>query len=137
MNDREHQAQTLILHRGNHRFVTNRDRMEKLRQKARPVKLAADQLYHPPVSGECLVRLGRLRVSQLFADGREITRAVLQAGSAFVTMADFAGPCNPEADSYPVADLVLMALGEAEIWSLPPGSLGIAPGSEQTIQRRS
>ncbi|MBU2500307.1 cyclic nucleotide-binding domain-containing protein [bacterium] len=137
MTDREHEAQNLILHRGTHRFVTNRDRMEKLRQKARPVKLAADQMYHPPVPGECLVRLGRLRVSQLFADGREITRAVLQAGSAFATMADSAGPGNPESDSYPVTDLILMALGEAEIWSLPPGSLGLGPEPHPTTKRRS
>ena len=59
---------------------------------------------------------------EFLPDGREITRAVLQAGSLLVTAVGNAD-ADPEADVYVLRDCVLMALGEAELWLLPSGVL--------------
>ena len=70
-----------------------------------------------------IVRLGKLRVTQFLPDGREVTRAVLQAG-ALLTAAEIAArEADPAADVYHLADMVLMALGEVELWALPPEAL--------------
>lgn len=106
-----------------HLFSSNQRDVEKLEQNSRVIRLIPDQLFHPKEPAEFLVRLGKLRVSRFLPDGREITRAVLQAGSAFKTLdADRLGT-DPAADIYDLADIVLMALGEGELWALPPGTL--------------
>lgn len=114
---------TLTLHRGTHLFAARGGSMDGLAQAGRQLTLAPDQLLHPDVPADCIVRLGRLRVSQLFPDGREITRAVLQAGAAFLTRDDPGRGADPAEDVYCLADLILMAIGEAELWALPAGSL--------------
>ena len=114
---------TLALYRQTHLFATRGGSLEELAQTSRSVRLAPDQLLHPDVPIDGLVRLGRLRVSQLFPDGREVTRAVLQAGAAFVTRADPGRGADPATDVYCLSDLILMAIGEAELWLLPAGSL--------------
>ena len=115
-------APTLALVRGANVFNTDPERMERLEKARQAVQLAPDQLLHPDVPATYVVRLGKLRVSQFLPDGREITRAVLQAGSVLAT-AKPGRDADPTLDVYILHDIVLMALGEAELWRLPPGAL--------------
>jgi hypothetical protein len=111
---------TVALHRDTHLFAARPGLAEKLEKNRERILLAPDQLLHAEPDVAYLVRLGRLRVSQFLADGREITRAVLQAGALFLTAADEKTSPDPEADVYELAHIVLMALGEVELWALPP-----------------
>ena len=112
----------VALVRGANVFNTGADRLERLAKERQAVLLAPDQLLHPDVPATYVVRLGKLRVSQFLPDGREITRAVLQAGSVLATEAGGRDD-DPAADAYLLHEIVLMALGEAELWRLPPGAL--------------
>ena len=93
-----------------------------MRQYLANLELGAGATW-PEIERAYLVRLGRLRVSEFLDDGREITRAVLQAGAMFRTSP--AGESEPDAgaDIYDLSHIVLMALGETEVWLLPPGAL--------------
>ncbi len=117
-------APTLALVRGANVFNADPDRMERLEKARQAVQLAPDQLLHPDVPATYVVRLGKLRVSQFLPDGREITRAVLQAGAVLATAAP-GRDADPADDVYILHDIVLMALGEAELWRLPPDALNI------------
>ena len=100
-------------------FSTRPDLAEKLEKSRRRLLLAPDQLLHPEVSVAYIVRLGKLRVTQFLPAGPEVTRAVLQAG-ALMTVAEISPEqANPAADVYYLSDMVLMALGEVELWALP------------------
>ena len=117
----------LVLNRNADLFARRRDFTDQLAGRARVIKLAPDQILHPEVPREFLVRLGKLRISQFFEDGREVTRAVLQAGAVLRTElpgtgTEPTGPA-PAADVYRLDSVVLMALGEVDLWSLEPGSL--------------
>jgi len=116
---------TLALRREANVFTEHRDLRERLEKERRVVHLAPDQLLHPEYPAAYVVRLGKLRVSEFRPDGREITRAVLQAGAVFdLSAGDPDDPdADPVADVYILDDLVLMALGEVELWRLPPGLL--------------
>ena len=121
-------APTLALHRDANIFAERRDLRERLEKERRVIRLAPDQLLHPECPAAYVVRLGKLRVSEFRPDGREITRAVLQAGGVFdLAAGDPDNPDDPHADPvadvYILDDLVLMALGEVELWRLPPGLL--------------
>jgi hypothetical protein len=111
-------ATTLALHRRANVFAERQDLRAKLEKDHVAVHLAPDQLLHPEAPAAYVVRLGKLHVSEFQADGREITRAVLQAGAAF-TLAVGGRDADPAADVYILDDLVLMALGAAELWRLP------------------
>jgi len=87
-------------------------------------RLTADQILHPDGPGDYVVRHGRLRLSEFLADGREVCRAVLQAGFCFTVH----GPGPAPRPGAPLGACVLMALGEVEIWQLPVGRLG-RPGA--------
>jgi len=111
---------TVALHRDTHLFASQPGLVDRLAGIRRRIVLAPDQLVHAEAPATYLVRLGRLRVSQFLDDGREVTRAVLQAGAMFRTAE--AGRAEPDAaaDVYDLSHIVLMALGEAELWALPP-----------------
>ncbi len=118
--------QALIhIDRDTHFFVENASRMEKLQERCQVLPLASDQLLRPLVPRHYLVRQGKLRVSQFLDDGREIVRAVLQAGARLSTLpaaTDQDSPPiaigdKPAADLYSLASIVIMALGETELWS--------------------
>ncbi len=111
---------TLTLHRGANVFAERQDLRAKLEKDRQVVRLAPDQILHPVVPSTYLVRLGNLRVSELLPDGREITRAVLQAGALFELEAN-ARDAAPADDVYILSDLILMALGESKLWLLPHG----------------
>ena len=118
--------------RNTHYFSTRPGAVEKLEPLCDAVQLVPDQLLHPPGPADWVVRRGKLRLSQFLDDGREITRSVLQAGSVFFTRepdpdgaADVNPVDDPEADRYVLADIVVMALSEGEVWRLPPGALGV------------
>ena len=113
----------LIIRRDTHLFATRPGLMERLAKERELVSLTADQLLQPDSPHDDIVRLGKLRVSQFLADGREVSRAVLQAGAVLLTRANNDRQADPEADRYLVDDLVLMALGEVELWVLPAGAL--------------
>jgi len=119
MTDR---APTLALHRRADVFTSEPGRAERLEKTREAVPLAPDELLHPEVPAVYVVRRGKLRVSEFLETGAELTRAVLQAGAAFTT---HAGDRDADAadDAYILHDIVLMALGEAELWRLPPGAL--------------
>ncbi|MFH1844311.1 MAG: hypothetical protein ABIF77_14000 [bacterium] len=98
------------------------------------VLLAADQLFHPAVPLDAAVRLGKLRVSEFLPDGREVTRAILQAGTTFYTRAAPGSEDTSEPDAggdpdhgsppqHDLANMVLMSLGEMELWLFPAGEL--------------
>lgn len=94
----------------------------RLEEERETVPLLPNELYPPPVPADVAVRLGRIRVSEFLPDGREITRAVLQAGALFRTRPWPAPPGDP-APGFDLAYVVLMALDDAELWVLPPGAL--------------
>lgn len=123
-------------------FATRRSLAERLEKDRTAIPLVADQLFHPEVPCDGVVRLGSLRVTRFLPDNREVTLAVLQAGNTFVTRAvTDADPqltdqqlANshltdpPRSDSTPpdlynLADVVLMALGDTELWILPAEAL--------------
>ncbi len=112
---------TIAVVRGANIFAADPERGDRLEKVRQVVQLAPDQLLHPDVPAAYVVRLGKLRVSEFLPDGREMTRAVLQAGAVLATSA--AGDADPAADVYTLPDIVLMALGEAELWRLPPNAL--------------
>ena len=113
----------LVIRRDTHLFATRPGLMKRLAKERELVPLAADQLLHPDTPRDHIVRRGKLRVTQFLADGREVSRAVLQAGAVLLTRNEADQKADPEADRYLVADLVLMALGEVELWVLPAGAL--------------
>jgi hypothetical protein len=105
-------------------FVTHAPLMERLRDERTARRLAPDELLHPDPPCDLVVRRGNLRISELLADGREVTRAVLQAGAACrVRTGD--GDIGDTGDSplYSLASTMLMALGEVEVWILPAGAV--------------
>jgi hypothetical protein len=118
-------AGTLGLDRAARLFATRRDLVAKLKDVRRVIRLVPDELLHPQPPCDLAVRRGNLRVSELLADGREVTRAVLQTGD--VCRVRDGGPDtvggNDASPLYNLARTVLMALGETEIWLLPSGVL--------------
>jgi hypothetical protein len=110
-------------------FAADRARLRELEREREVVSLVPTQLYHPPAAIDAVVRRGKLRVSEFLPDGREVTRAVLQNGAVFRTRP--VGLTSPAEESggpgaanrTNLADTVLTALGETEVWILPPGSL--------------
>jgi hypothetical protein len=113
----------LIIHRDAHLFANRPGLMEKMARQREKIPLATDQLLHMTTPRDHIVRHGKLRVTELMPDGREVTRAVLQAGAVLLTRTSEIQAADPQADRYLVEDLVLMALGEVELWALPAGSL--------------
>jgi len=133
-------------------FATRRSLAERLEKDRTAIPLVADQLFHPDVPCDCVVRLGSLRVTRFLPDNREVTLAVLQAGNTFLTRAvtdTNPQPTNPPLtdqpltdqpvtnpqptdpprsdstppDLYNLADIVLMAIGDTELWILPAEAL--------------
>lgn len=121
-------------------FATRRSLAERLEKDRTAVPLVADQLFHPDVPCDGVVRLGSLRVTRFLPDNREVTLAVLQAGNTFVTRAvtdpqptdpplTNPQPADPPRsdstppDLYNLADILLMALGDTELWILPAEAL--------------
>lgn len=119
----KHETFSISLLRDTNLFSNRPQDVENVERKRQSIQLVPDQLFHPEGAAEFIVRLGKLRVSQFLADGREVTRAVLQAGSAFRIRETDSGSVDPAADIYDLADIVLMALGEGELWALPAGTL--------------
>lgn len=107
---------TLIFGRNDHFFGDNAGMVEELQQRREMVVMASDQLLHPQVPRYYIVRKGKVRISQFLDDGREITRSVLQAGSLFRTQRAEDTRDKPAADIYSLSSIVIMALGEAELW---------------------
>ena len=98
----------------------------RLAQSRETVALLPDELFQPAVPVDVVVRRGRLRVSEFLPDGREVARAVLQAGAILRTR-PWPDPVTDAPDDpapwYDLAYVVLMALDEAELWVLPQGTL--------------
>jgi hypothetical protein len=113
----------LVIHRDAHLFVNRPELMERVEKQRELILLVADQLLHPAVPRDHIVRRGKLRVTQFLPDGREIARAVLQAGAVLLTRTGGQQAADPEADRYLVTDMVLMAIGDVELWALPAGTL--------------
>jgi hypothetical protein len=113
----------LSFRRDTHLFASRPHLVEKLDQQSRHIPLSPNQLLHPEVPIACIVRLGKLRVSEFLPDGREVTRAVLQAGTVLITGMAAPDPGDAAADIYNLSDIVLMAMGEVELWALPPEAL--------------
>jgi hypothetical protein len=110
-------------------FTADQNLLRELERERRVVSLVHTQLFHPPAAIDAVVRRGKLRVSEFLPDGREVTRAVLQNGAVFRTRpVGFTAPGEDAggagaANRSDLADTVLTALGETELWILPPGSL--------------
>jgi hypothetical protein len=102
-------------------FAMRRELAARLERDRDQRLLIGDELLHLPVPCDLVVRFGNLRVSELLDDGREVTRAVLQAGAVCRTR-ETAGE-SAVGPVYRVRDLVLMALGETEVWVLPAGAV--------------
>jgi len=113
----------LTIQRDAHFFSVRPQLAEKLEQTCQRVLLAPDQLLHPQAPLAYIVRLGKLRVTQFLPAGAEVTRAVLQAGAMLTTENIPGGEADPAADVYHLAEMVLMALGEVELWALPTATL--------------
>ncbi len=109
--------------RSNHFFVANAGMIEELESRRELLVLASDQLLHPLIPRTYIVRKGKLRITQFLDDGREITRAVIQAGSVFHTLEAEDDSDKPAADLYCLAGIVIMALGEAELWAFSKNQL--------------
>lgn len=111
---------TLTLIRDARLFMRQPNLLEDLQGVRRPLLLAPSQLAELDAPADWVLRLGRMRMSEFLTDGRELCRAVLQAGSCMTTRLE------NEADpplSLDMSRTVLMALGDAELWRLPPGSI--------------
>ncbi len=110
-------------------FATRRGLVDRLRESRRKLALVADELVHPDPPCDLVVRRGNLRLSELLPDGREVTRAILQAGAICrVRRGPIAGPEAGDGEGvgsplYSLANTVLMALGESDLWLLPAGSV--------------
>jgi len=89
------------------------------RDRTARIRLTADQIHHPAAAGDYVVRHGRLRLSEFLAGGREVCRAVLQAGFCYAIH----GPGPQPRPGIPLDACALMALDEVEIWQLPAGRL--------------
>jgi len=113
----------LIIKRDAQLFANRPGLVEELEKRRQLIPLATDQLLHVPVPGDHIVRRGKLRVTQFLPDGREVSRAILQAGAVMLARQGDDHQADPAADCYLVEDLVLMALGEVELWSLPAGAV--------------
>ena len=113
----------VIFSRHGHFFVANAGKVEDLENRRELVLLASSQLFHPTVPKVYIVRKGKIRVSQFLDDGREITRAVLQAGSVLKTSFANDNSDKPAADLYCLSGIVMMALGEAELWAFSENQL--------------
>jgi hypothetical protein len=113
----------LTIRRDAHFFSARPQLAEKLEQTRKRVLLAPDQLLHPEVPLAYIVRLGKLRVTQFLPTGAEVTRAVLQAGALLTTENIPSGEADPAADVYHLSEMVLIALGEVELWALPTATL--------------
>ena len=109
--------------RDDHFFAKNASIVEDLESRRELVVLGPDQILHPVIPRYYIVRKGKVRVSQFMKDGREITRAVLQAGSVFYTQWTNDDGDKPAADLYNLSGIVIMALAETELWSFPEQSL--------------
>ncbi len=113
----------LQLGKGEHHLQGENGRGDKPPREATVIQLTADQLLHPERPGDYLLRLGRLRVSGLLPDGRELTLAVLHAGEAIIATADDSREANPAHYLYRMDHTIMMALDETEVWVLPGGAL--------------
>ncbi len=113
----------LIFGRDDHFFVDNAGRVEELESRRGLLILGPDQVLHPLIPRHYIVRKGKVRISQFLDDGREITRAVLQAGSVFSTQETDHPGDKPAADLYNLSRMVIMAVAETELWSFPEKSL--------------
>jgi hypothetical protein len=120
MTDLNVPGAVFLLRRDAHLFSHQPGIAERLAGVRSALPLAPDELVHPDVPADYLVRLGKLRLSQLLPDGREVTRAVLTTRPPDEAAAD------PATDAYPLGDVILMAMGEAELWALPAGALAEA-----------
>ena len=99
-------------------FVRRPELRDELAAHRERAHLASGELLHPAAPADFVVRLGRLRLTEFLPDGREVTRSVLQSGSCFTTDGAAAGAES----SYPLDRTTVMALGDVEIWRLPPGT---------------
>ncbi len=113
----------LIFGRDDHFFVDNASMVEDLELRRALNILGPDQILHPQVPQHYIVRKGKIRISQFLDDGREITRAVLQAGSVFFTQWTNDDGDKPAADLYNLSGIVIMALAETELWSFAENAL--------------
>ena len=106
-------------------LATHRHLLDSLGEQQQAVQLVSDELFHPQPPCDLVVRRGNLRVTELLDDGREVTRAVLQAGGICRVREDASATVGDDASSplYSLARTVLMALGETELWQLPSGVL--------------
>jgi len=77
--------QVLTIKRDAHLFANRPGLVEEVEKSRQLIPLATDQLLHVPVPGDHIVRRGKLRVTQFLPDGREVCRAVLQAGAVLLT----------------------------------------------------
>jgi len=116
-------SNALIIRHDAHLFAKRPGLMEKMEKQHELIPLASDQLLHAETPRDHIVRRGKLRVTQFLPDGREMTRAVLQAGAVLLTRSLENQAADPEADRYLIDELVIMALGEVELWALPAGAL--------------
>jgi len=119
----EADAPLLCLRRNAHLFSQQPELAARLALDRRVLPMAPDELLHAVTPAGYLVRRGRLRVTQLLPDGREITRAVLQAGAGLETRES--GGTDPLNDTYPLTDIILAAIGETELWQVPVGSFDL------------
>jgi hypothetical protein len=117
------ERKTLTIKREAHLFAARPQLAGKLEQIRKRLLLAPDQLLHPEVGVAYIVRLGKLRVTQFLPGGGEVTRAVLQAGAMLIAGESATGEADPAADVYYLSEMVLMALGEVELWALPVAAL--------------
>jgi len=115
--------QILTVRRDAHLFSAQPALAEKLERIRKRIRLAPDQLLHADVPLTYIVRLGKLRVTQFLPRGSEVTRAVLQAGALLTTAEITDEQADPAKDVYYLSEMVMMALGEVELWALPPEAL--------------
>jgi hypothetical protein len=108
----------LVLIRDARLFMRRPELGDELAAGSEARELVQNELLRPPCPADYVLRLGRLRVTEFLPDGREVTRAVLQAGSCFKTR-----EAAEHGDSvYPLERTALMALDDAEVWRLPAGT---------------
>jgi hypothetical protein len=118
-----HEQATFQIDRTARVLVTGSDQARRLAQAAIIVELGAGETWRPDPPCDLVIRQGNLRVLEQLADGRQVTRAVLQTGMVARLRPAPDGVSEPvDSSLYSLEALELTALTETEIWRLATGA---------------
>lgn len=125
MRDEYHMSapSILVIDRNARVFTAGPERTRALAAQATVHRLMAGQHLLVDDPADIVVRQGSVRVREQLADGRKVTRAVLQTGMLGRVMPTGAPSAAGGGQELSAERCQFNALGESEVWVLPPGSV--------------